>query len=130
VNFKFIPSDYRILFNNTIAIAWTTYLSFTCGQSQPSSSGSATAAATAAAAAVAGSSGGGSGAGGPGSGSVAAAASALLSAIPCSKVPGALGSNTVSQSVQQVVAMERMVAHWGTQVRCGAVDACMCAVWG
>ncbi len=31
VNFRFVPPEQRILFNNIVAIAWTTYLSFTCG---------------------------------------------------------------------------------------------------
>ena len=31
VNFRFVPPEQRILFNNIVAIAWTTYLSYTCG---------------------------------------------------------------------------------------------------
>lgn len=31
VNFRFVPPEQRILFNNVVAIAWTTYLSYTCG---------------------------------------------------------------------------------------------------
>lgn len=31
VNFRFVPPEQRILFNNIVAIGWTTYLSFTCG---------------------------------------------------------------------------------------------------
>lgn len=31
VSFKLVPLKYRILFNNVVSIAWTCYLSFTCG---------------------------------------------------------------------------------------------------
>jgi hypothetical protein len=31
VNFKYVAPEQRILFNNIVAIAWTTYLSWTCG---------------------------------------------------------------------------------------------------
>ena len=31
INFRFVPPEQRILFNNIVAIAWTTYLSWTCG---------------------------------------------------------------------------------------------------
>ena len=31
LNFRFIPPEQRILFNNLVAILWTTYLSYTCG---------------------------------------------------------------------------------------------------
>ncbi|KAG7673373.1 hypothetical protein Ndes2526B_g03185 [Nannochloris sp. 'desiccata'] len=31
INFKYIDPKQRILFNNIVAIAWTTYLSWTCG---------------------------------------------------------------------------------------------------
>jgi hypothetical protein len=30
-NFRFVPPEQRILFNNVVAIAWTTYLSHACG---------------------------------------------------------------------------------------------------
>ena len=33
VNFRYVPPEQRILFNNVVAIAWTTYLSYTCGAS-------------------------------------------------------------------------------------------------
>ena len=31
INFRYVPPEQRILFNNIVAIAWTTYLSYTCG---------------------------------------------------------------------------------------------------
>lgn len=31
VNFKFVPPEQRILFNNVVAIVWTTWLSWKCG---------------------------------------------------------------------------------------------------
>ena len=31
INFRYIPPEQRILFNNLVAILWTTYLSWTCG---------------------------------------------------------------------------------------------------
>lgn len=31
VNFRYVAPEQRILFNNVVAIAWTTYLSYTCG---------------------------------------------------------------------------------------------------
>ncbi|KAL4452113.1 hypothetical protein ABPG75_007775 [Micractinium tetrahymenae] len=93
VNFKFVPTDYRILFNNVVAIFWTTYLSFTCG---PAS--------------------GGSGLGTPGGAeAAAAAASALLSTIPCHKIPGALAHPEVAAAVRQVAAVEHMLGSWGSQ---------------
>lgn len=31
INFRYVAPEQRILFNNVVAIAWTTYLSYTCG---------------------------------------------------------------------------------------------------
>ncbi len=31
INFKFVAPEQRILFNNVVAVAWTTYLSVSCG---------------------------------------------------------------------------------------------------
>lgn len=39
-NFKFVPSDYRILFNNVISIAWNAYISWTCAGPSPPDGGS------------------------------------------------------------------------------------------
>lgn len=33
INFRYVPPEQRILFNNCVAVAWTTYLSLTCGAS-------------------------------------------------------------------------------------------------
>ena len=92
INFKYVPSDWRILFNNVVAIGWTTYLSFTCGPASGGATGTADGAAA------------------------AAAASALLSAIPCSKVPGALHNPGLMDAAQQVAAFQQMLAAWGTKV--------------
>ncbi|PSC71174.1 hypothetical protein C2E20_5468 [Micractinium conductrix] len=100
VNFRFVPTDYRILFNNVVAIFWTTWLSYTCGPAAGSSGASAVA----------------SLAGGPGGGeAAAAAAAALLSAIPCHKIPGALSHPEVAEAARQVAAMEHLIAAWGTK---------------
>jgi hypothetical protein len=47
----------------------------------------------------------------------ASATSALLSALPCHKVEGALALPGVSQAVRHAAALEHMLNHWGTQVR-------------
>lgn len=92
INFKLVPSDWRILFNNVVAIFWTTYLSFTCGP------------------------GAGSSHLGPGGAEAAtAAATALLSTFPCHKIPGAMSNPEVAQAAREVVALERMLSHWGKQ---------------
>jgi hypothetical protein len=31
INFRYVAPEQRVLFNNIVAIAWTTYLSYTCG---------------------------------------------------------------------------------------------------
>ena len=71
----------------------TTYLSFTCGPASGGTAGTADGAAA------------------------AAAASALLSAIPCSKVPGALHNPGLAEAAQQVAAFQQILACWGTKVR-------------
>lgn len=79
-----------------LKIVQTTYLSFTCG---PASGGAA------------------GGLQGGADATVAAAASALLSTLPCSKVPGVLGNPAVAEAAHQVAAFEEMLAAWGTKVR-------------
>lgn len=39
VNFRYVAPQQRILFNNVVAIAWTTYLSYVCGGGVTSGSG-------------------------------------------------------------------------------------------
>ncbi|PRW57029.1 hypothetical protein C2E21_4128 [Chlorella sorokiniana] len=99
INFKYVPTDWRILFNNVVALGWTTYLSFTCGPASGGAAGSDGAAA-------------------------AAAASALLSAIPCSKVPGALHNPGLAEAAQQVAAFQQMLAAWGTKILHLCTSAC------
>lgn len=39
LNFRYVAPEQRILFNNVVAIAWTTYLSYTCGATTGSDGG-------------------------------------------------------------------------------------------
>lgn len=41
INFRYVPPEQRILFNNLVAVAWTTYLSFSCGGGAGGHSGTA-----------------------------------------------------------------------------------------
>ncbi|KAI7842218.1 hypothetical protein COHA_004131 [Chlorella ohadii] len=91
ISFKYVSTDMRILFNNVVALGWTTYLSFTCGPASGGATGTADSAAA------------------------AAAASALLSAIPCSKMPGALHNPGLAEAAQQVAAFQQMLSAWGTK---------------
>ena len=97
-----MPPDWRIAFNNGVAILWTTYLSFLCG-----GPGAGVAAA-------------GAGAHGPAVDTAAVAASAVLSVFPCSKAAGALSHPEVAEAARQVAATEAMLAHWGSKVRVGS----------
>lgn len=90
INFRYVPSDWRILFNNVIAIGWTTYLSFTCGGPSVVSPGGVEVAAT--------------------------AASTLLSVLPCHKVDDAMSLPGVGEAVQHVAAIEHIISCWGTKV--------------
>ncbi|KAI3438018.1 hypothetical protein D9Q98_000461 [Chlorella vulgaris] len=89
INFRYVPSDWRILFNNVIAIGWTTYLSFTCGGPSVVSPGGVEVAAT--------------------------AASTLLSVLPCHKVDDAMSLPGVGEAVQHVAAIEHIISCWGTK---------------
>lgn len=49
----------------------------------------------------------------------AAGVSALLSSIPCHKVPGAMAHTEVTEALRHVAALERMLGGWGAQVGWG-----------
>ncbi|KAI8104481.1 hypothetical protein M9434_003036 [Picochlorum sp. BPE23] len=85
INFRFVPPEQRILFNNIVAIAWTTYLSYTCGASTASGGHSGT------------------------------PRDALAAGIPCvaAATSTALQSPHAVDIVRQTSALQSMLVGWG-----------------
>jgi hypothetical protein len=86
INFRFVPPEQRILFNNVVAIAWTTYLSWSCG----------------------------AGTGGIG-GHSGTPRDALAAGIPCAAAGASALLHTphVADIVRQTTALESMLVSWG-----------------
>ena len=100
--FSCVPGEYRILFNNVVAIGWSAYLSLTCG-------GGGAAGGAARVAGLAGSTGSGD----------AAPPAAALALSSCGKAGG--GGPGVAEAARQVAALEQVLGAWGAHVSCMGV---------
>eukprot|EP00887_Chlorella_sp_A99_P007656 scaffold20.g7656.t1 len=87
INFRYVPTDYRILFNNTVSILWNCWLSWSCAGpgGHPSGPGSLTSGA------------------------------ASMADLPCHKSASVVEALHLGDAMRQLAGMERLLAAWGVQ---------------
>lgn len=99
LNFKFVPSEHRVLYNNVVSVAWNAYLSWSCGGVDPAQSSPQLSAAE-------------------------PTVDDWWTAVPCAHkvthTPEGLSAMHVLSEARQLVGMERVLNSWGLQ---GFADA-------
>ena len=97
LNFKLVPPQYRVLYNNAIAIVWNAWISWYC------SGDCATTGAGAAA----------------GGGADQASPQPVVPSLPCQQHRSLPFESGLAAAARQTAAVERLLSSWGLQVRRG-----------
>lgn len=95
INFKLVPPQYRVLYNNAVAIVWNAWISWYC------SGDCSTAAAD-------------------GGGADQAPSQPQMPSLPCQQHRSLPFESGLAAAARQTAAVERLLGSWGLQVRRGS----------